>query len=244
LPFVLRKLHSLAGVVPVGLFLSAHLWTNAAALGGQTAYERRVAAIQNLVGLAWIEIFGIALPLGFHAAWGVWLTLGSRPNVGRYPTSQNWMYVAQRVTGLFALAFIVPHVWALRGAKLFGTMGAESFYPALTASLSTTRFGFPWTAAGYALGIAACVLHFANGLWGFFFSWGLLGSARARRLAGVLCAALGFVLFTAGAATAFQLATGKSPLGYGVFPGVQGPSGVLDMTAGQGRTPSGPSPAR
>ena len=220
--FVLRKLHSLSGVVPVGVFLAVHLWTNATALGGQAGYDRAVAEIQALPGLALIELFGIALPIAYHAVFGVILTLSSRPNVVRYPYSGNWMYVMQRATGVLALAFIALHVWEYRGAKLVGTMGVESFYPALAANLSSTQLGFPWTAAGYVLGIGACALHFSTGLWGFCFSWGLLGSARARRTAATVFAVVGLAVFSAGAATTFHFATGV---------GAQPPCDVLDSSS-------------
>jgi len=41
--FYLRRLHSLSGVLPVGVFLVEHLWTNATVLGGQRPFDEAVA---------------------------------------------------------------------------------------------------------------------------------------------------------------------------------------------------------
>ena len=37
--FALKRLHSLTGVVPIGLFLLEHLYTNARALQGAAAFD-------------------------------------------------------------------------------------------------------------------------------------------------------------------------------------------------------------
>src|SRR5262249_3692194 len=98
--FLLRRLHSLSGVVPVGVFLIEHLWTTAKARAGQASFDRAVREINPLPLLPVIEIFGIFLPLAFHAIYGVKLAFDSRPNVVKYPYSRNWLYTMQRVTGL------------------------------------------------------------------------------------------------------------------------------------------------
>jgi succinate dehydrogenase/fumarate reductase cytochrome b subunit len=74
--------HSLTGVVPVGVFLLAHLWTNAQALSGQSAFDAAVSEIHHLPYLPAIEVFGIFLPLSFHALYGVKLALEAKVNVG------------------------------------------------------------------------------------------------------------------------------------------------------------------
>ena len=141
--FLLRRLHSLSGVFPVGVFLVEHLWTNAKAMAGQAIFDRAVRDINHLPLLPLIEIFGIFLPLAFHAGYGVKLALDGRPNVGKYPYSRNWLYMMQRVTGLVAFAFIAWHLWEFRIAKLLGRMGPDDFYPTLVSHLSSTVSGLP-----------------------------------------------------------------------------------------------------
>jgi succinate dehydrogenase/fumarate reductase cytochrome b subunit (b558 family) len=206
--FLLRRLHSLSGVVPVGVFLVEHLWTNAKATAGQPSFDRAVREINHLPLLPIIEIFGIFLPLAFHAIYGVKLAFEARPNVVKYPYSRNWLYTMQRVTGVAAFVFIGWHLWEFRIAKLLGRMGPDDFYPTLALHLSSTIKGLPVMAVVYLTGVAASVLHFANGLWAFSFSWGLCVSRRSQRLFAVGFAAFGVLIFIMGANTVLYFATG------------------------------------
>jgi len=206
--FVLRKLHSLSGVVPVGVFLVEHLWTNATALRSQQAFDEAVDTIQRLPFLPFIEIFGIMLPLAFHALYGLVLMRESQPNVARYPYGRNWLYVMQRVTGVLTLLFIGWHLYEYRVQKWLFGMSTSSFYPTLAAHLSSTWQGLPVLAIVYILGVAAAVFHFCNGLWGFTASWGVTTSRRAQMRVGVLAGIVGVVLFVLGESTVLYFATG------------------------------------
>jgi succinate dehydrogenase/fumarate reductase cytochrome b subunit (b558 family) len=206
--FLLRRLHSLSGIFPVGVFLLSHLFTNAKALKGQASFDRAVGEINHLPLLPVLEVFGIFLPLAFHALYGVKLAFEGRPNLGRYPYSRNLLYTVQRATGLVAFAFIVWHLWEFRIPKLLGWMTPDAFYPTLEAHLSSTAFGFPLLAVVYLVGIAASVVHFSNGLLTFCFSWGVFVTRRSQRLFATAFALLGAVVFVMGAQTALYFATG------------------------------------
>jgi succinate dehydrogenase / fumarate reductase cytochrome b subunit len=201
-------------VFPVGVFLVSHLWTNAKALSGQPGFDEAVRDINHMPLLPFIEVFGIFLPLAFHAGYGVKLALAGRPNVGRYPFSRNWLYTLQRVTGLLAFAFIAWHLWEFRIAKLIGKMSIDAFYPTLAEHLSSTTAGVPLVAIAYLVGIAASTFHFANGLATFAFGWGVCVSRRSQRVLGAFLAVGGFVVFLIGADTALFFATGSR------FPGL------------------------
>ncbi len=192
----------------MGVFLVSHLWTNARALAGQRAFDGAVRDINHLPFLPLIEIFGIFLPLGFHAIYGVKLAMESRPNVVRYPFARNWLHTLQRVTGLVALAFIAWHLWEFRIAKLLGKMTADAFYPTLAEHLSSTTAGIPLSAIVYLIGIAASVVHFTNGLSTFALGWGICVSRRSQRTLGVFLSLAGLVVFLIGADTALFFATG------------------------------------
>jgi succinate dehydrogenase/fumarate reductase cytochrome b subunit (b558 family) len=201
-------------VFPVGVFLVSHLWTNAKALGGQPRFDEAVRDINHMPLLPFVELFGIFLPLAFHAGYGVKLALEGRPNVGRYPFSKNWLYTFQRATGLVAFAFIGWHLWEFRIAKLMGKMTIDAFYPTLAEHLSSTMGGIPVVAIVYLVGIAASTFHFANGLSTFAFGWGVCVSRRSQRMLGAFLAVGGFVVFLIGADTALFFATGAR------FPGL------------------------
>ncbi len=211
--FLLRKLHSLSGVLPVGAFLVEHLWTNASALRGQASFDGAVDEIQKIPALGVIEVFGILLPLAFHAGYGVVLMREAEPNVDRYPLGKNWLYVAQRVTGVITLLFVLWHLWEIRVQKWLFGMATHSFFPVLSAHLSSTWHGVPLLSLFYLIGVGSAVFHFANGLWGFAASWGLVTTRAAMARVRVAGAALGVLMFLVGEATVLYFATGSSPFG-------------------------------
>lgn len=223
--FLLRKLHSLSGIAPVGGFVVFHLWTNAKALSGQDAFDAAVREIHHTPYLPVLEV-GILLPLAFHALYGVKLALEGRPNVGRYGYARNWMYSLQRVSGVVALLFIGAHLWEFRVQKALGALGPSGFYPTLTAHLSSTTAGVPLVALLYLVGIAACAFHLANGLFGFCASWGILLSRRSQRAASLVFGALGLAVFVLGANTTLFFATGSRGLGGAQSPPVPPPAMV------------------
>ena len=202
--FLMRRLHSLSGVVPVGLFLVEHLWTNSKAIQGRMCFGNAVEDIVRLPFLPLIEIFGIFLPLAFHALYGVKLAFESKQNVGTYGYGRNWMFVLQRVTGLITLVFLVFHLKDFRVAKLLGTMTHQEFFPRLMDALSTSR----WKSLFYELGVTCSVFHFANGLRTFLFAWGVTVSARSQRWTTLGVAGLGAGLWFLGTNTVLFFATG------------------------------------
>ena len=211
--FLLRKLHSLSGVVPVGAFLVEHLWTNASALRGQQSFDDAVDHIQQIPALPLVELVTIVLPLLFHAGYGVVLLRESKPNVAEYPLGKNWLYVAQRITGVVTLAFVLWHLWEIRVQKWLFGLSSHGFFPLLTSHLSGTWLGVPWLALVYTLGVAAAVFHFANGLWGFAASWGLVTTRASMARVRIAGAALGVLLLLLGESTVLYFATGTTPFG-------------------------------
>jgi succinate dehydrogenase cytochrome b subunit len=203
--FLLRSLHSLTGVVPTGVFMLVELWTHAKALHGPDAHR---AALERLAG-GWLLLILVAVPMAFHAGYGLSLVLRTRYTIGRYPVSANWNYTLQRVTGVVALLFIVGHVatfwWPLRS----GAVQPNHAFDLLTGRMSSTVAGVPWVGLGYALGLSACLFHFANGLRSFVVRWGLVTSAAGRRRADVAAALLGIALWLASAPVVVYLATGS-----------------------------------
>jgi succinate dehydrogenase / fumarate reductase cytochrome b subunit len=199
--FYLRRLHSLSGVVPLGLFLADHLWTNAHAVYGREAFNRAVGDIQSLPLLVYIELFGIGLPLLFHSVYGLVISANARANVGRYPHARNWMFLLQRVSGVAMVAFIGLHLWQYRVQKLLGVVAWQDFYERLGRDLNT-----PWIFAVYVTGVTATVYHFANGLWLFGNTWGITVSERSMRRSAWASGAVGVLLWALGMNTLLHFA--------------------------------------
>ena len=78
--FLLRKLHSLSGVVPVGLFLLQHIYHNAYAIQGREAFGKVTAELQGLPVAIALEIGLIWLPILFHGLYGFYVMFTGRSN--------------------------------------------------------------------------------------------------------------------------------------------------------------------
>lgn len=208
--FLLRKLFSLTGVVPVAGFTIFHLWKNAAALFGREAFTTMAEEINAMPYLVVFEVAFIVLPILLHAVLGVLIVLDAKYNVGSYKHARNWMFTMQRAAGVVALGFILYHVYELRFQKLMGEMQPAGFYDALCNDLSSTVWGIPAVALLYVFGIGAIAFHLANGLWGFCCSWGITVTRRSQRISASLLGILGLVVFALGANTALYFATGSN----------------------------------
>lgn len=166
--FLLRRLHSLSGIVPIGAFLLFHFYENSSARFGPEAFNQTVVDISMTPYLYVLEVFGLILPIVFHSVYGLFITSASRPNVTAYTYLRNWLYFLQRVSGLIAFAYIFYHIWTTRVWALFVKQDHFTFADMQAMLSNDGIFAF------YLLGIAAITFHFANGLWGFAVTWGLV----------------------------------------------------------------------
>src|SRR5215472_1551883 len=112
--YLLRKLHSFTGVLPVGAFLAEHFWSNSAALVNAAKYDEVSRDLQTIPFRPIVEWAVIFLPMLFHAVYGVYIWVRGKSNVSSYPWVGNWLYVAQRYTGLIAFAYIGWHLYTER----------------------------------------------------------------------------------------------------------------------------------
>lgn len=185
--YLWRRLHSLTGVLPVGAFLLFHLFENLGALGGAEHYDAGIAKLASLLPQPYffaVEVGVIAVPLLFHGLFGVFLALEGRPNVGAYPWRRNYFYVLQRVSGVLAMVYLAYHVLALRVmVTLMQAGGGVEGHPGYVNFADMVRhYQSPVVVALYAVGTVSCAFHFANGLNGFCWTWGIAVGERARRV--------------------------------------------------------------
>lgn len=201
--FLLRRLQSLSGIMPVGAYLFVHLATNATVVNGVRAFQSRVDMIHDLGRfLPVVEWTFIFIPLIFHAVVGVLIMRTGHHNVGNYPYTNNFRYFLQRMTAWIALVFILWHVFAMHGwikpiAHQLG-FGAEFRHLYATSSAAAVIQANPVVSAFYLIGVVACVYHFANGLWTAGITWGLWTTAAAQKRANYVCGAFGLVLLAVG----------------------------------------------
>lgn len=197
--FWLRRLHSLSGIVPVGAFLIEHFISNAFATKGPAAYTKQVELLTSFPFVVGLELFGIWLPILFHALYGFYIWYRGEGNVGDYPWTGNWMYLAQRWTGAIAFFYMVYHTWHLRftGVHLLTN-------PAASFGKVQAEFQNPWIVAFYVVGIVAASWHFAYGIWLFAAKWGITTGDMARRRFGFVCAAIALLFIGIGLATTYS----------------------------------------
>jgi succinate dehydrogenase / fumarate reductase cytochrome b subunit len=185
--FTLRRLHSLSGIVPIGVFLLNHFLTNSFAIAGAKSFNDKADFLRSLPYLYLIEIFGIFLPIAFHAIVGVIIFREARFNTRQASYRHNFLFTLQRITGLGLIAFITYHVLATRFAHWFGIDNADLY------ALMYDKLQNPWIFLIYVAGIVAASYHLGNGLFGFAIHWGLATSRDAQRrmaTAGLVAAAL------------------------------------------------------
>lgn len=211
LHFLLLKIHSLTGILPIGAFLVLHLSVNSLRTVGVWQYQLSIDFINNLPFLLGIEIVFIYIPLLFHSLMGFYVAYCGRPNPMRHNYPKNWMYLLQRITGVIVFAFLVFHIGTTVAPKLL--TGKEHFAAApFLIDILNTEFE-SWTGIGiYMIGILSATFHFANGLWGFCVSWGILVGENAQRNAGIVFILFGLLLTFMGFATVAEFALHPIPV--------------------------------
>jgi succinate dehydrogenase / fumarate reductase cytochrome b subunit len=197
--FLLRKLHQLTGIVPLGLFLLEHFYTNSKALTGASDFNHAVADLQSIPYVLFIEIVGIFIPLIYHAVYGLFITWETRPNNLAYPYPRNWFYTIQRVTGMILFFFILFHVLNFRFGLVPGLNELSvADNPTRAFDIVSGEFRNVSILIVYAIGITATVWHLANGLWLFAVDWGIVIGERAQRVMGYACIGFGVFLLAIG----------------------------------------------
>lgn len=172
--FANRRLHSLLGVIPLGIFIIQHLVVNHYATNGVESFNKAANFMGVLPFRIFLETFIIFLPLAYHAIYGIYIAFTAKNNVGRFSYFRNWMFMIQRLTGIITLIFVTWHIWETRIAA---ARGAEVNFEMMTNILDN-----PFMIAFYVVGVLSTTFHFANGLWSFFVTWGLTISPRAQRI--------------------------------------------------------------
>ncbi|MBI2067594.1 MAG: succinate dehydrogenase [Deltaproteobacteria bacterium] len=186
--FLLKRLMSITGMLPVGGFLLQHLFSNSYAFISPEAYNEHTRFLVSLPMVVLLEIGMIYLPIFLHAAFGVAIIYRGQNNFAQYSYFRNWMFFLQRLTGILALVFIATHSYTTRIKT--GLAGEEMTFDTMTHILQ--RPGWFWF---YCAGVISAVFHFSNGLWSFLVTWGITIGQKAQRVSSALTMGL-FVLLT------------------------------------------------
>jgi succinate dehydrogenase / fumarate reductase cytochrome b subunit len=190
--FLFRRIHSLVGLIPVGAFLLFHLWENSQSRFGQEYYNTYV--VQKLESLNYIrllEIFLIALPILYHGIYGLVVFWMGKQNVTHYGYLRNWMWLAQRWSGVGVFLFLLLHVFSTRIPAIWDAAIRQDMFSQMKNLLSQPVF-----LVAYVIGLVLTIFHFCNGLWSASIVWGLATTPRSQRIIQV-ASWVAFVVVTA-----------------------------------------------
>ena len=98
--WLLRRLHSLSGIIPIGGFLFFHFFENAYVLKGGAMWWKETEFTRNLPFQIAVEAAVLWIPILYHAIYGLVITATAEPN--DYPYQRNYQYSLQRITGILA----------------------------------------------------------------------------------------------------------------------------------------------
>ncbi|GIX44382.1 MAG: succinate dehydrogenase [Candidatus Hydrogenedentota bacterium] len=194
--FVLRRLHSLTGVIPLTFFIFFHFFANSYSTKGPEAFNATVATLRGLPYLHAIEWGLLFAPFLFHMIYGLWVVYTGKPNPLRYKYPRNWAYLFQRVTAIVLFVFILYHVISLRFMDyraINPATGKLDFYNHLHH-----EFQNPLIYWWYVVGIACTAFHLANGLCTFCMTWGITVGRTSQRYFAYAMTGLGILLFVVG----------------------------------------------
>jgi succinate dehydrogenase / fumarate reductase cytochrome b subunit len=201
--YILDKLQSLSGVIPIGAFLAEHFWSNSYALVSVGKYNQVSEELQQIPWRIIVETCVLFIPILFHGLYGIYIWWKGQSNALGHPWMANWLYVLQRWTGIIAFLFIGWHLYTER----FLGHGVTSY-----ADVQRNMMN-PWYVAFYIVGVIASSFHLGNGLWNFACKWGIAVSANAQRVAGWFGAAVAIAFTVAGVTIVIGLHYAWFPLG-------------------------------
>jgi succinate dehydrogenase / fumarate reductase cytochrome b subunit len=187
--FMLRRLNSLLGIIPIGAFFFVHMFFNSRAGQGPAQYQWVPDTLDQVPFLIVVELFGILLPILLHAVLGVWIS--TRADYHLPSATRTWYgntaFILQRWTGIALFVLIGIHVtqtwWKHQSLKLAaargtitGTEAEYDIYGNMHSLLSN-----PLWATVYVLFVLLAAWHFGNGIFNFAFKYGLTTSTASQR---------------------------------------------------------------
>src|SRR5206468_5686635 len=171
--FFWKRMHSLSGVVPVGLFLILHFYSASFSVKGPQAFNHRLETVKAMPWMLPVEIFLIYLPILFHGILGVILSIRAKYNLLTYRYFNNLRFVLQRFSGVGLFLFVGAHVYKTRIDPWMHGIPLNFYHMA-------EGLREPLTFTVYMFGILGAAFHLANGLATFCITWGLTISPRAQ----------------------------------------------------------------
>jgi succinate dehydrogenase / fumarate reductase cytochrome b subunit len=177
--YVMHRIHSITGVMPVGYYMVQHLALNTFSIASAEKFNGVIDFFEGLPKhfLLALEVGMIWLPLLFHAIYGVFIISRAENNylTSKYKWSQNRMFFLQRLSGLVVFAFLIYHVSSTTIYKYVSGNSEAIKYDAWSAKLHN-----PIWLLVYLVGILGASYHLGYGLWNFCIRWGITVTEAAQ----------------------------------------------------------------
>ena len=208
--FLLRRLHSLAGVVPLAVFIGFHFFANSFATRGAEGFNKIVDQLRGMPFVQAIEWGGLFAPFLFHMFYGMWIVFSGKPNLNTQTYARNWAYFLQRATALVVFVFLLYHVISMKWFVI-----PEAKYPHGSDYYAVLRghFGNPLVYWWYVFAVACTVYHLGNGMCTFFMTWGITVGKTSQKWAAIAMVGLAVVLFAIAVAALNGFVKGEAPAG-------------------------------
>ncbi|MBS1727216.1 MAG: succinate dehydrogenase [Armatimonadetes bacterium] len=176
--YVLHRIHSITGVMPVGYYMAQHLTLNTFSLAGPEKFNAVIEFFEGMPKhfLLATEILMIWIPLLFHAIYGLFIISRAESFLTtKYKWSQSRMFMMQRISGVLVFAFLMYHVSATTATKY------------VTGDAKLIKFNQwhdmlhnPIILLIYIFGVLGASYHLGYGLWNFCVRWGITVSDKAQ----------------------------------------------------------------
>lgn len=200
------RLGSVVAIVPLGVWVTWHLWENLSSWNGGDTWETHVSQ-PGTTGTSSIVSAVVFAPLLLHTAWGLRRLTMAKPN--GYPFFGNAKYLLQRLSAVGLLFFLMAHVFLARVKPTLSAPGYETF-----EDIAAHMRHHPPTLVVYVLGVLATAFHLANGVYTAAFIHGIAASPKAQRRMQVVSLAFFALLLAMGwgaVAGLFQAGVNFSP---------------------------------
>lgn len=178
--YVLHRIHSITGIVPVGFYMLQHLTLNTFSLAGPEKFNSIIDFFNGLPKhiLLGLEVVAIWIPLFFHMIYGFFIAMRADSNYSKgYKFNENRMFTFQRYTGIYMTFFLLYHMLSTSAlAKVRG----EEFIKYASWAERLSQAGYLILVV-YLLGVLTSSYHLAYGVWNFAVRWGITISDRAQK---------------------------------------------------------------
>jgi succinate dehydrogenase/fumarate reductase cytochrome b subunit (b558 family) len=195
---VARRLHTLAGVIPLGVFVVVHVLVNATALAGPARFDRIASGLARSPVSPFVDFVFVGIPLAYHALYGLRRVFRRPDDAEAHGYRRPRLDILMRITSAILFVFVIAHTLELRLGR-----SIPSIYTRLMMELSSTKWGIPLVALGYVIAVAAVAFHLAYGCFAVLESHG-----RASRRAAIASVAGGTLLFLIATSTIIAIAGG------------------------------------